>query len=89
MDVGIAIVSPAVALRLEAKLGNESEVASAADFGGLAVNSVALVLGAAAGAGCRILVTKHFRKIPAIEDESALQGASPFPDALAGAEAPP
>ena len=86
----LALDTPAEVLRLEAKLGGESEVSAAVEFGRLAVDAGASALRATLGAGGRILLTKQLIRMPAIAEASGPSLAAPFPrgDAL-GAIADP
>ena len=87
----LVLVPPAEVLRLEAKLGGESEVGAAAvEFGALAVDAGASALQATLGAGGRILLTKQLIRMPAIAVGSGLSLPAPFTrgDALGAIEVP-
>jgi hypothetical protein len=74
------LIFSVAALKLEAKLGGETSVGSAAD--GIAVAAAATVPKVTIGALGTRLVARQLRKIPAIEEEFELS-AAPF--VLAGA----
>ena len=74
----LALGWPAEVLRLEAKLGVESAVDAAVEFGALAVDAGASALRVTLGAGGRILLTKQLIRMPAIAAGSGLSLAAPF-----------
>jgi hypothetical protein len=85
------LVSPTVALRLEAKLGDNSELDSG--LGRLTVDGAPSEFRVTDGAGWRIPATKQFRTKPAIAEESELLPNSPLArgdigDALGAIEDP-